>query len=804
MIPTGTTYGTPIADPKNPATGTGGASSGAVLTMTSTGTYTFTATVAGTYTYTVPVCAPGQTTNCPTETIVFTVPVNTLVNDAQTAYVNIPVAGNISTNDVVPTGTTYGTPIADPKNPAAGTGGVSSGAVLTMTSTGTYTFTATVAGTYTYTVPVCAPGQTTNCPTETIVFTVPVNTLTNDVQTAYVNIPTSGNISTNDVVPTGTTYGQPSQITGATITLGANGTYTFTATVAGTYTYTVPVCAPGQTTNCPTETLVITVTNLTNPIITPDFSVTNVKVPVSGNLSTNDNVPNGTTYGLPSANINNPSGATITINADGTYTFNALLPGKYIYYVPTCAAGQTAGCPLTPLEITVIDPALTNNKPIVNKDIAVTPFNTATIVDVLANDKAGNKGAVLVPSSVSVAVQPAHGIVIIDPVTGKITYTPNNGYTGNDSVIYNVCDNAIPANCQSGVVYFTVTPKNASPVTIGTDDFGSAFAGNPISGNVLTNDKNTGGATLTASIISGPTTTQGVFTLNANGSYTFTPAPGFVGPVNIVYAVCGGTPTVCANATIHLLIEPIIIPKIFEITKVAGSAIMNLDASFDVSFTIKVQNLSKEYIDSVILKDDLTKVFTDTKGIRVISVTTSGGLVRNIGYDGISNIDLITLASTLDVNKTDSVILRINVANNTTGNFLNNAVVSAPTSYGLVSYISTDPTRMTLTDTTRKPTTFLIPKIEFKIPEGFSPNNDGVDDTWNIIKPFGSKVAVKVFNRWGNEVFRSDDYKNDWRGKGVSNFLGSDVPEGTYYYIVEGVNTDGGNIRLAGPLTIKR
>ena len=367
-----------------------------------------------------------------------------------------------------------------------------------------------------------------------------------------------------------------------------------------------------------------------------------------------------------------------------------------------------------------------------------------------------------------------------------------------------ICDNALPANCQSGVIYITVTPKSASPITIGADDFGSAYAGNSISGNVLTNDKNTAGATLTASVVSGPTSAQGLFTLNANGSYTFIPAPGFIGPVIIVYSVCGGTPAVCANATLHLLIEPLIVPKILEVTKIAGTAVMNLDASFDVSFTIKVQNLSKEFLDSVLIKDDLTKVFSDTRGIKVVSVITTGGLVRNIGYDGISNTDLVTIASTLDVNKIDSVILRINVANNTSGNFLNNAVASAPTSYGLVSYVSTDPTRMTVNDTTRKPTPFLIPKIEFKIPEGFSPNFDGVDDAWVILKPFGSKVSVKVFNRWANEVFRSDDYKNDWRGIGVSNFLGADVPEGTYYYIVEGINADGGKIRLAGPLTIKR
>ena len=231
---------------------------------------------------------------------------------------------------------------------------------------------------------------------------------------------------------------------------------------------------------------------------------------------------------------------------------------------------------------------------------------------------------------------------------------------------------------------------------------------------------------------------------------------------------------------------------------------MNLDASFDVSFTIKVQNLSKEFIDSVLLKDDLTKVFSDTRNIKVVSVTTSGGLVKNNGYDGISNTDLVTISSSIDINKTDSVILRINVANNTSGNFLNNVIASAPTTYGLLSYVSTDPTKMLLNDTARKPTPFLIPKVDFKIAEGFSPNNDGIDDTWIILKPFGSKVSVKVFNRWGNEVYKSEDYKNDWRGKGVSNFLGEDVPEGTYYYIVEGINIDGGNIRLAGPLTIKR
>jgi gliding motility-associated-like protein len=350
-----------------------------------------------------------------------------------------------------------------------------------------------------------------------------------------------------------------------------------------------------------------------------------------------------------------------------------------------------------------------------------------------------------------------------------------------------------------------VNASNSAPATIASDDFVKAITGSKISGNVLNNDNNTAGATLAVTSNTSVPASKGVFTMNPNGSYSFTPAPGFTGPIDIIYTVCGGTPSICTNATLHLLIEPMIIPTILDVTKVAGSVIMNLDASFDVSFTIKVKNLSSQFIDSVLLKDDLSKVFTDTRGVKVVSVTTSGGLVRNANYDGISNIDLLSISSVLDPNKVDSVILRVNVSNNTSGTFQNTAIASAPTIYGISTSVSTDPTTDTnLSDSTKKPTVFIIPKVDLIVPEGFSPNNDGIDDTWIIQKPFGSKVEVRVFNRWGNEVFASTDYKNDWRGKATSNFLGEDLSEGTYYYIVIGTDISGKQLKLAGNLTIKR
>ena len=699
----------------------------------------------------------------------------------------------------MPAGTTYGQPAQI------------TGATITVGPNGTYTFTATAAGTYTYTVPVCAPGQTTNCPTETLVITVPVNTLTNDTGSAIVNIPTSGNISTNDLVPAGTTYGQPAQFTGATITVNANGTYSFTATVAGTYTYIVPVCAPGQTTNCPTETLVIVVTDPTPPppvvinLLTPDFGVTAIAVPLSGNLNTNDNVPTGTTYGQPATNASNPTGATIVVNPNGTYTFNATKPGTYTYYVPVCASGQTTGCPLVPLVITVVDPMLNTNPPIVNPDIATTIVNTPVTTNVLANDKAANSGVSLNPASVSIASQPKHGTVIVN-ADGTTTYTPANGFVGTDSLTYNVCDNSLPTPiCKTGVVYYTVNPATAAPATIAADDFAKTPAGNSISGNVLLNDKNTGGASLTVTSNTTVPASKGVFVINANGTYSFTPAPGFTGPIDIVYTVCGGTPAVCTNATLHILVEPVIPIKILDITKVANSVKMNLDGSFNIEFAIKVKNLTTDYIDSVLVKDDLTKVFTDTRGISILSVNASGKLIKNNNYDGIVNTDLLLIQSALDPKKEDSIILILNLQSNQSGNFANTAIVNAPTNYGMVNLSSTDPTLIiTVGDTTRKPTLFIIPKVEVVIPGGFSPNNDGIDDAWIIKRPYGTNISVKVFNRWGNEVYSNANYQNNWRGKGISNFIGEDVPEGTYYYIVEATDEKAVARKFAASLTIVR
>jgi gliding motility-associated-like protein len=68
-------------------------------------------------------------------------------------------------------------------------------------------------------------------------------------------------------------------------------------------------------------------------------------------------------------------------------------------------------------------------------------------------------------------------------------------------------------------------------------------------------------------------------------------------------------------------------------------------------------------------------------------------------------------------------------------------------------------------------------QCNFFIPEGFSPNNDGVNDVL-VLEGYksGTVIKLQIFNRWGSEVFSSDNYQNDWNG--------DDLPSGTYYYIL--------------------
>lgn len=68
------------------------------------------------------------------------------------------------------------------------------------------------------------------------------------------------------------------------------------------------------------------------------------------------------------------------------------------------------------------------------------------------------------------------------------------------------------------------------------------------------------------------------------------------------------------------------------------------------------------------------------------------------------------------------------------------------------------------------------------VPNAFSPNKDGINDTWQLTAIDAYPNAeVSVFNRYGKAVFTSHGYGKPWNGT----YNGSPLPVGTYYYVID-------------------
>jgi len=84
------------------------------------------------------------------------------------------------------------------------------------------------------------------------------------------------------------------------------------------------------------------------------------------------------------------------------------------------------------------------------------------------------------------------------------------------------------------------------------------------------------------------------------------------------------------------------------------------------------------------------------------------------------------------------------------------------------------------------------------IPTAFTPNGDGVNDTWNIYGLAAYEgAAVDVFDRYGQKVFHSIGYGVAWDGT----ISGKQLPFGAYYYVID---TKVNGLILSGVITIVR
>ena len=128
---------------------------------------------------------------------------------------------------------------------------------------------------------------------------------------------------------------------------------------------------------------------------------------------------------------------------------------------------------------------------------------------------------------------PAHGSLTLN-ADGSFTYTPAANYNGPDSFTYKANDGQADSNVAT--VSINVGAVNDAPVA--QNDTAAATEDTPVAGNVLTNDTDVDGDALSAVLVSGPA--HGSLTLNADGSFTYTPAANYNGPDSFTYKANDG------------------------------------------------------------------------------------------------------------------------------------------------------------------------------------------------------------------------------------------------------------------------
>ncbi len=72
----------------------------------------------------------------------------------------------------------------------------------------------------------------------------------------------------------------------------------------------------------------------------------------------------------------------------------------------------------------------------------------------------------------------------------------------------------------------------------------------------------------------------------------------------------------------------------------------------------------------------------------------------------------------------------------------------------------------------------------YKLPNVFTPNGDNINDLFHPYPySFVDHIDLKIYNRWGNLVYQTEDPDINWDGKDMN--TGKLVPEGVYYYICD-------------------
>ncbi|MGV6829896.1 MAG: Ig-like domain-containing protein, partial [Flavobacteriales bacterium] len=321
---------TPVSGPNN-----------GTVVLNTDGTFTYVPNdpnFVGTDSFVYEVCDSGSPQACDQATVYITVGEDnneiTAIDDINNTYINTSVSGDVSINDDNldgPAGTETFTLVSGP----------TAGGTLVFNADGTYDYTPPTdfVGEDTFVYQICDGGSPQACDTATVTIQVvddPIQgndppVANNDTGVTEINTPIAGNVLVNDY----DLDGDPITVTTTTVVTTEGVTVTIDP-VTGEYTYTPPqdfigedsftytICDNGNPPLCDEATVYIQVIgdngNIT--VANDDAYYGEIDTPINGNVLDNDTDPEDDTQTVTSSTVTSEQGVTVTINSDGTFTYN--------------------------------------------------------------------------------------------------------------------------------------------------------------------------------------------------------------------------------------------------------------------------------------------------------------------------------------------------------------------------------------------------------------------------------------------------------------------------------------------------
>ncbi|MBI3465096.1 MAG: tandem-95 repeat protein [Planctomycetes bacterium] len=262
---------------------------------------------------------------------------------------------------------------------------------------------------------------------------------------------------------------------------------------------------------------------------------------------------------------------------------------------------------------------------------------------------------------------PTHGTLTATATNGLFSYHPGSNYNGPDSFGFHVVDRGDPDNCSGdppacsialpsndSTSSFTVNPVNDAPVAVknsDTVDEDTTLVVNAV-GGVLSNDTDVDGDSLTAVLVTGPG--NGTLTLNADGSFTYTPNPNFNGADSFTYKANDGVLD-SNTATVTITVNP-----------VNDAPVASNDAHGENEDTTLVVNAAAGVLsnDTDVDGDSLTAVLVIGPGNGTLTLNADGSFTytSNANFNGTDSFTYKANDGTLDSN-TATVTITVNPVN---------------------------------------------------------------------------------------------------------------------------------------------